>query len=218
MIPLVTLESMAASLPDADIDTDIIYPARFLLITEREGLGRYAFHDRRSAADFPVCELSATDVEILVCGSNFGCGSSREQAVWALAGLGLRLLIAPSFGEIFRANCGKNGVLAITQPDEMVDRLHAAARAGERFSLDLVRCTLDVASIGTVSFPVAEDVRQSLLNGWDETARIRALHSDDIDRFEAAQRKTAPWLWTRADAPQPTDIQTGVSHARRPLA
>jgi len=195
MIPLVTLDGRAASLPDADLDTDIIYPARFLLITEREGLGRYAFHDRRADAGFPIDEIAVADVEILVCGRNFGCGSSREQAVWALAGLGLRLLIAPGFSEIFHANCGKNGVLAINQPPETIDHLHAAPRAGKRFRLDLERGTLDVASVGTLSFAVPEDTRQSLLNGWDETARIRVLHDADIARSEAAQRRTAPWLW-----------------------
>ena len=207
MTPLTRLASMAVSLPDADVDTDIIYPARFLLITDREGLGRYAFHDRRSEPGFALGDLTARKVEILVCGANFGFGSSREQAVWAPAGLGVRLLIAPSFGEIFRANCAKNGVLAVTLPTGIVDRLHAVARTGERFVLDLERSTLDVPSVGSLVLAVAEDVRQSLLNGWDETARIRALHDHDIARFEAAQRETAPWLWaTPAAGPTPTDI------------
>ncbi len=119
MDPFTRVTAAVASLPDRDIDTDIIFPARFLLITEKIGLGRYAFYDRRlqegvEQSDFP---LQPGGCAIVVAGNNFGCGSSREQAVWALTDLGVRCIIAPSFGEIFQANCYRNGLLPISLPE-----------------------------------------------------------------------------------------------------
>lgn len=200
MTPLRTFDARAVSLPEADVDTDIIYPARFLLITEKAGLGRYAFHDRRDQPGFPLAELEAPDTEILVCGPNFGSGSSREQAVWALAGLGFRVVIAPSFGEIFRGNCAKNGVLAIRLPEDTVLVLQRSADAGERFAVDLEQRMLSAPSTEAIAFDIDEETRESLLNGWDETARIRALFGDAITIFEQRQRAVAPWLWTADDA------------------
>lgn len=195
MRALTTLDGPAISMPEADVDTDIIYPARYLLITEKKGLGRYAFHDRRDDPGFPITADMAA-APFLVAGANFGCGSSREQAPWALADLGFRVIIAPSFGEIFYSNCFKNGMLAITLAAETVAHLHDAVGRGAIFALDLAAGTLDVSDVGLFRFSVAEDRRQSLLNGWDEIARIRALHAVDITRFELAQQEAAPWLWT----------------------
>lgn len=198
MQPLVRLSGPAISLPEANIDTDIIYPARYLLITEKKGLGRYAFYDRRSDPGFPI-GADMPSAPFLVAGANFGCGSSREQAPWALADLGFRVILAPSFGEIFHSNCFKNGMLPIVLPAETVMRLHDAATAGEIFDLDLAAGTLMVPAVGLFGFSLAENRRQSLLNGWDEIARIRALHSSDIACFEMAQQKAAPWLWTTGE-------------------
>lgn len=197
MEPLLILTSMAASLPLDDIDTDIIYPARFLLITEKKGLGRYAFADRRDDPDFPIGPGGVGEAQILVAGRNFGSGSSREQAAWALDGLGIRVIIAPSFGEIFYSNCFKNGMLPIRLCGEECARAHQAARAGELFTVDLEACTLVAPSFGTLNFTVEPDRREALLNGWNEIARIRALHTKDIENFEAAQRASAPWLWIK---------------------
>jgi len=105
------LTARAAPLPDANLDTDIIFPARFLLHTSKTGLGPYAFHDRRfrpdgsQNPDFVLNQAPYRDAKILICGDNFGCGSSREQAPWALLDLGVRCLISTGFGEIFAANC-----------------------------------------------------------------------------------------------------------------
>jgi 3-isopropylmalate dehydratase small subunit len=195
--PLDQVIGTAVALPDADIDTDIIFPARFLLITERRGLGQYAFHDRRAAdPEFPLNQPENLGVPILVAGSNFGCGSSREQALWALAGIGIRVIIAPSFGEIFFANAFRNGMLPIVLPTAQVLALHDAAKAGERFTVDL---TAGRVAIPGAAFPftVAEDQRQALLHGWDETARIQALNGAAIARFETQQRKSQPWLWNK---------------------
>lgn len=197
MTPLQRVTGRALSLTDADVDTDIIYPARFLLITEKHGLGRYAFHDRRGQPGFPLKNPHRPDRPILVAGANFGCGSSREQAPWALADLGLRVIIAPNFGEIFFSNCFRNGLLAITLPSLIVTQLHAVAQANASISVDLETCAITAAALGTIPFTVAADHRELLLNGWDETALIRARHSDDITRFEAAQRHSSPWLWTK---------------------
>lgn len=198
--PLDHVSGRALSLPESDIDTDVIYPARFLLITEKRGLGRYAFYDRRGP-EFGI-DLD-TGAPFLVAGANFGCGSSREHAVWALAGIGIRVVIAPSFGEIFEGNCYNNGILPLIQPAELVAALHQAAAAGVIFDLDLRASELRVASLGRFSFVIDQDRREALLNGWDEIGRIRALHREDIARFEVQQRRSAPWLWVDEEAVAP---------------
>ena len=132
MNSFVSLTSIAAPLPDTDIDTDVIFPARFLLLLDRRGLGRHLFHERRAqaaaGAPFVLSRAPFDKAQILVAGRNFGCGSSREQAVWALADFGIRCVIAPSFGEIFYGNCFRNGVLAVTLGEpEHRDVMTAAA-------------------------------------------------------------------------------------------
>ncbi|MEC3911461.1 3-isopropylmalate dehydratase small subunit [Sphingobium sp. CR2-8] len=197
MTPLVTVTGQALSLPDADVDTDIIYPARFLLITEKKGLGRYAFHDRRDAPGFPLAPGVETAPPILIAGPNFGCGSSREQAPWALAGLGIRVIIAESFGEIFFSNCFKNGQLPICFDSETIERLRSAADATVHFAVSLDAKTVTVGDAAPIPFEVDDGRREALLNGWNDIARIRALHGHDIAAFEAAQQASAPWLWTK---------------------
>jgi 3-isopropylmalate dehydratase small subunit len=195
MKPLDKVEGQALSLPDSDVDTDIIYPARFLLITERQGLGRYAFHDRRDAPGFPIRPDEDSAPPFLIAGPNFGCGSSREQAPWALDGLGIRVIVAESFGEIFYSNCFKNGMLPIRFNMATVTMLHECAIAGNSFAVDLERQQLHVQGMRPLTFDIAAGNREALLNGWSEIARIRALHTDDILHFETAQRAAAPWLW-----------------------
>ncbi len=183
----------AISLPDADVDTDIIYPARFLLITEKKGLGAYAFADRRGEPGFPID--GDNDRPILIAGPNFGCGSSREQAPWAIGDLGIRVIVAESFGEIFYGNCFRNGMLPIRLDAAQVATLRGVAEAGGTIAADLAARTVR-AGDATIMFDIAEDRREALLKGWNDTLRILALHRDDITRFEGAQRRAAPWLWT----------------------
>src|SRR3984957_9049014 len=140
MESFVSLTSVAAPLPDADIDTDVIFPARFLLLLNRQGLGQHLFHERRrsSGQERFVLDRSPFDkAQILVAGRNFGCGSSREQAVWALSDFGIRCVIAPSFGEIFYGNCFRNGVLPIILPDPEHHDVMLAATSGAPLTVDL---------------------------------------------------------------------------------
>jgi len=194
MKPMNQVSGQAISLPDADIDTDIIYPARFLLITEKKGLSRYAFADRRDDPGFPIRE--AEDRPILVAGPNFGCGSSREQAPWAIGDLGIRVIIAESFGDIFANNCFRNGMLPIRLSPAEVQTVRARAEAGETITVDLVSRTITGAG-APILFTVPDDQRETLLNGWNDTTRILALHGADVTAFEATQQRCAPWLWTR---------------------
>ncbi len=195
MEPFKSVTGPAVSLPEADIDTDIIFPARFLLVTEKRGLGAYAFHDRRGTPGFALDAPSANGARILVTGDNFGCGSSREQAPWALHDLGVRVLIGVSFGEIFQSNCLKNGMLPIRLPAPEVERLHAVARNGEPFTVDLEDQEIRLPLTGRFAFDIAPADRDALLNGWNEVTGIRAQYAEAIARFEAGQRSVAPWMW-----------------------
>lgn len=200
------LRSQAWLIERSNIDTDIVFPARFLLRIQRDGMGRFAFHDWRSTQDgldnpeFPKDMLTPGARQILVAGANFGCGSSREQAVWSLADLGLRCIIAPSFGDIFYNNCFKNGVLpiAITHSPDWSAVLNAA-KTGGVFLIDLEAATLAIDEQGSpptrINFDVPEFHRDSLLNGWDEIDRMLTQDSDDIRRFEDRHRREMPWLF-----------------------
>lgn len=193
MPAFVPFAAPAFILAEDDVDTDIIFPARFLLHTERQGLGRFAFHDRPALRE---AYEAADSPPILIAGANFGCGSSREHAVWALEGWGLKAVFAPSFGEIFRGNCANNGVIAGTiDPGALVD-LAALAKNGADLAIDLAAGA--VSAGGRVfAFTLPESDREMLLAGWNVTTRILALHGQDITLFEEAQRDAAPWLWTQ---------------------
>lgn len=199
--PFVTVTGPAAAMREDNIDTDIIFPARFLLITAREGLGRYAFHDRRYAADgsevpgYVLNDARFQAPPVIVAGANFGSGSSREQAVWALRGLGVRAVIAPGFGEIFHGNCLRNGIVPIVLRRETVAALMDAAEAGRRFTVDLERQELTIERLPTISFAIAPEPRLALLKGWDETDQVINQHGAEIDAFEAWQRRAQPWLY-----------------------
>ncbi len=191
----------AAPMAEANVDTDIIFPARFLLITEKKGLGRYAFHDRRRRADgaddpdFVLNQAPYAGARILVAGDNFGCGSSREQAVWALHDLGLRCLISTSFGEIFQANCFKNGMLALTiLPADLAD-LMSDAEGGLPLEIDLERQTISRRNGLPIGFSIPDWRREALLNGWDEIDIVIRQDGDHISAFERTQRTKQPWLY-----------------------
>ncbi len=191
------LTALAAPLPQPNIDTDIILPARFLLITEKAGLGRYAFYERRTNGGFVLDQPRYAGARILVAGDNFGCGSSREHAPWALHDLGIRCIIAPGFGEIFRANALRNGMLPVTLPLAGWQMVLAAAERAEQVTVDLAAQTVALAGGTTIAFTLAPDERDALLGGLDEIDVIRARYTAAIAAFEAGQRETSPWLWDK---------------------
>lgn len=199
--PFTRVTGPAAAMPEDNIDTDIIFPARFLLLTQKKGLGAHAFHDRRFDADggelpgFVLNQPQFRDAKFLVCGDNFGSGSSREQAVWTIADFGIRVVIATSFGEIFHSNCMRNGVLPITVGADDSARLQAAAAEGSEFTADLEAMTLTVDGLAPIAFTLPAERRQAMLMGWDETDVLLEGFGADIARFEAAQAARQPWLY-----------------------
>ncbi len=199
MEPFVKLVSETVYLADADIDTDTIFPARFLLITVKVGLGRYAFYDKRvvngtEVADFPLAPGAADPARILITGPNFGCGSSREQAVWAIHDLGIRAILAASFGEIFRSNCFKSGVLPVALAQADLDRLRVAGPV----TIDLAQGLVWAPGVAPVTFQLEDWRRQALMNGWDDVTILLNSHAEAIDDFELARRREAPWLFEAA--------------------
>jgi 3-isopropylmalate dehydratase small subunit len=201
MQPFTRLQSKAINLPERDVDTDIIFPARFLLITDKDGLGRYAFYERRydgdgaPRPDFPLNQARNAGAQILVVGANFGCGSSREHAVWALEGLGVRCIISDSFGEIFYSNCFKSGVLPVVVAAPVLADLAARAERGEVLAVDLKQQSITVEGGAAIAFETEEWRRQALLNGWDEVTTILNTKGDAIAAFETAQRRSSSWLY-----------------------
>jgi 3-isopropylmalate dehydratase small subunit len=195
-----TLHAVAAPMPDADIDTDIIYPARFLLLTDKAGLGRCAFFDQRFDAagrerpGFVLNRAPWRQAGVLVVGANFGCGSSREQAAWALADLGFRCLIAPGFGEIFQANCWANGILPIVLNRPQHAAVMSEAHAARPLTVDLRTCTVAFAGT-TLHFEVPARQRQGLLEGLDTIGLLLRDEARPIDAFEQAHQARAPWLF-----------------------
>ena len=198
MQPFTTITSVAAPLPEADVDTDIIFPARFLLLLDREGLGRHLFQERRrkiaGSPDFVLDRPPFDKAAILVAGPNFGSGSSREQAVWALADFGIRVVIAPSFGEIFFSNCFRNGVLPIVLGPDDHERVMIAAASEGLVTVDLERLQIECGNGPPIAFAVDAYRRRSLLLGLDEIGAILADDADDIAAFEASQKRASPWL------------------------
>jgi len=196
MTPFTRLEAPALALIEDRIDTDVLFPARFLLLMEKEGLGQYFCYDRRFDAQErplpnPIDSALAAGARVLLAGQDFGCGSSREQAVWSLAGAGFTCVVAESFGEIFAANCLRNGVLAIRL--EKADIARLAEQAGD-IVVDLPSQSIARGN-HVLSFDIDAGAKARLLNGWDEIDTILARSTGDIATFEAGQRLGQPWLY-----------------------
>lgn len=205
MKPLTHVRSRTVVLPHENIDTDRIIPARFLTTTERSGLGKSLFNDWRYRPDgspdpeFALNRPQARGCEILVAGRNFGCGSSREHAPWALKDFGIRVVIAPSFADIFYGNSFKNGILLITLPQEICDQLMDDAKKGAnaRLTVDLEAQTITRPDGSTVKFEIDKFRKQALIDGLDEIGLTEQKHKT-IDSFEAKNRASQPWLWAQA--------------------
>ena len=199
MKPFGKVTSVAAAILESDIDTDVIFPARFLVTLEKKGLGKFAFFERRrnraNKVPFVLDVPPFDEAQILVAGDKFGVGSSREHAVWALADLGVRCIIAPSFGEIFYSNCFKNGVLPITVDMLAHEQIAEQAKAGKEICVDLFNREISLERPDAIKFTVPEDRRQALLQGRDEIGSILHDHEGAIAAFEKRHKTASPWLF-----------------------
>ena len=194
-----SLTAVAAPYPQKNVDTDLIIRIERCTGTPKHELGQYAFEMVRflpgggENPEFVLNQPRYRGAQILVCGEFFGTGSSREMAVWALASLGVRCVIAPSFGQIFFNNCFQNGLLAIVLPEAAVLALakEAAAPDAKPFTVDLAAQTIN----GAVRFDVAPRNKKMLLEGLDEIGLTQALEPR-IAAFQAADRKRRPWIYS----------------------
>jgi 3-isopropylmalate/(R)-2-methylmalate dehydratase small subunit len=194
-----TLSSVAAPFPRKNTDTDYIIRIERCTGTPRSEIGRYAFETARFLPDggenpeFVLNQARYRGAQILVCGEFFGTGSSREMAVWALAGLGIRCLIAPSYGQIFYGNCFQNGLLPIVLGSIEIEGLMREAEKGAEFKIDLHNQLIN----STIRFDITPRRKKMLLEGLDELALTLAM-APKIDAFEAADRQRRPWIYTGA--------------------
>ena len=194
----------------ANVDTDAILPKQFMKSIERTGFGPHLFdglryvdlgepgmdlQTRRPNPDFVLNLPRYAGASVLLARRNFGCGSSREHAPWALWGYGIRVLIAPSFADIFSQNCVKNGLLAVELPESTVDRLfdEVAAFPGYRLTIDLPEQLVRLPDGTALPFEVQPFRKQCLLNGWDDIG-LTLRHADKIKAFEAERLARMPWL------------------------
>ena len=198
------LTGVAAPLPMANIDTDQIIPKQFLKTIEREGLGKGLFYDLRfdtegrEKPDFVLNQPAYAGASILVAGDNFGCGSSREHAPWALLDFGVRCVIAPSFADIFYNNCFENGLLPVALPEADVKALMDEAKGGNHMiSVDLEAQTVVSPSGRRFAFQIDAGRREKLLKGLDAVGET-LQHAGDITDFEERRKLTRPWLEGRA--------------------
>jgi 3-isopropylmalate/(R)-2-methylmalate dehydratase small subunit len=200
MQPFTTLDAKAAPLDIANLDTDQIIPKQFLKTVEREGLGKGLFYDLRfdeagnPKPDFVLNDPRYAAAGVLIAGDNFGCGSSREHAPWALLDFGVRCVIAPSFADIFYNNCFQNGLLPIALPEDQVRALMGEAKGGNHvFSVDLESQSVTAPSGARFHFDIEPGRKEKLLKGLDAIGEtLQAAKS--IDVYEMRQALAQPWL------------------------
>ena len=203
------ITALVAPLDRANVDTDAIIPKQFLKSIHRTGFGPYLFDewryldrgepemdctDRPLNTEFVLNEDRYQQAQILLTRENFGCGSSREHAPWALDDYGFRAIIAPSFADIFYNNCFKNGLLPIVLAASIVDELFNELTDGYQLSIDLRTETITTPSGKAISFAIDSERKRRLLNGLDDIA-LSLQHSDEIKAYEAQRAKRAPWLF-----------------------
>jgi 3-isopropylmalate/(R)-2-methylmalate dehydratase small subunit len=195
-----TLTGIAAPMPLVNIDTDMIIPKQFLKTIQRTGLGKNLFDEMRytqdgaEIPDFVLNQPAYRKSQILVAGDNFGCGSSREHAPWALLDFGIRCVISTSFADIFFNNCFKNGILPVVLPQAAVDHLMDDARKGEnaRITVDLESQTVTASDGQTFAFEVDAFKKHCLMNGLDDIG-LTLEKATAIDAYEAKTATTRPW-------------------------
>ena len=195
------VSGVAAPMPLVNIDTDMIIPKQFLKTIKRSGLGVNLFDEMRfdrqgnEIADFVLNQPAYRQAEIIIAGDNFGCGSSREHAPWALKDFGIKVIVSTSFADIFYNNSFKNGILPIVLPKEQVDVLMEDAERGEnaRIAVNLVEQTISATDGTSFSFEVDPFKKQCLLEGLDDIG-LTLQKQDAITAFEDAYAEKAPWL------------------------
>ncbi|EEB08109.1 3-isopropylmalate dehydratase Leu2 [Schizosaccharomyces japonicus yFS275] len=212
-IPKFTVVSgVAAPLPIANVDTDKIIPKQFLKTIKRTGLGKFAFYEIRydsndkELPDFVLNKEPYRHASILVAHDNFGCGSSREHAPWALNDFGIRVIIAPSFADIFFNNCFKNGMLPIPMPESTVNELMKAAEEKIPFTVDLVNQVIKVGE-KSIPFDVEPFRKHCLVNGLDDIG-LTMQKADKIDKFEAEREANYPWMNIKRSSPRFKPVKT----------
>ncbi len=194
MEPVSAIEGRAIPLGARNVDTDVIIPAQWLKTVSREGLGKGAFETLRAVPGNVFDDPAFAGAPILIAGDNFGCGSSREHAAWALLDLGIKAVIAPSFSDIFSGNAFKNGILTVELPQDQVDRLLEVARE-HPISIDLEQQVVTTPYQDRYSFVVDPFRKHCLLNGLDEVG-LTLERSDAIGAYEARTARDMPWLAT----------------------
>jgi 3-isopropylmalate/(R)-2-methylmalate dehydratase small subunit len=201
MQPFTTLSGVAAPLAMVNVDTDMIIPKQFLKTIKRTGLKDALFFEARNNPDgsvnpdFVLNRAAYKEAKILVSGANFGCGSSREHAPWALLDFGIRCVIAPSYADIFYNNCFKNGILPIILPQEDVDQLMQDASSGANavIAIDLENQKIERPDGGKIAFEIDPFRKQCLLNGWDDIS-LTLKNEQKISNFESSREQSQPWL------------------------
>ena len=194
------LTGIAAPLPMINVDTDMIIPKQYLKTIKRTGLGKNLFDEMRydddgnEKPDFVLNRQAYRNAQILIAGDNFGCGSSREHAPWALLDFGIRCVIAPSFADIFYNNCFKNGILPIALPQEEIDKLMDDAERGANavITVDLVAQEIRGPDGGTIAFELDPFRKHCLLEGLDDIG-LTLQKADAISSYEAGQAEKRPW-------------------------
>ncbi|MBC7504898.1 MAG: 3-isopropylmalate dehydratase small subunit [Sandarakinorhabdus sp.] len=194
-----TLSGTAIPFGAENVDTDVIIPARFLKTVTRTGLGKSAFTVIRADPDNIFDSQRNKDAPILIAGDNFGCGSSREHAPWALADMGIKVVIAPSFADIFSGNAFKNGMLLVVLPQDQIDRLMAVA-ATDPITIDLENQVVTTGFQDRFSFPIDPFRKHCLVNGLDEIGLTTAMAAD-IGAHEARIAADRPWIAGAAARP-----------------
>ena len=195
------LTGVAAPLNMINVDTDMIIPKQFLKTIKRTGLGTALFHEMRTKPDgsenpdFVLNKPAYKHAQILVAGANFGCGSSREHAPWALLDFGIRCVLATSFADIFYNNCFKNGILPIVLPQADIDKLMDDAERGANavVSIDLKAQEIRGPDGGCIRFEIDPFRKQCLLNGWDDIG-LTLRHEGEISDFESKRASAVSWL------------------------
>lgn len=205
------INGLACPLDRANVDTDAIIPKQFLKSIKRSGFGPYLFDEWRYTnygepgmdcstrplnKDFVLNQARYQGAQVLLARDNFGCGSSREHAPWAIEDFGFRVIIAPSFADIFFSNCYKNGILPIVAPSDIVDQLFKECEAteGYQLSVDLPSQTVTLPSGESFGFDITPHRKHCLLNGLDEIG-LTLQHADEIKAFEIKHKAAQPWLF-----------------------